>query len=77
MATLQGTYRAKKDDQTYTYEVTWRPGGEILPWDAKVRLGPQLIGLPSGQVHVRPGNSLDEIVRRDVEYAIEHRLSLE
>lgn len=74
MTKLQGKYRAKRDDQTYTYEVSWRPAGHFAAWDAKVRLDNQLIGLPSGQVEVSRVDPLDETIRHEVEQAIEHRL---
>ena len=75
MPTLRGTYTAKRDGQTYGYEVTWQAGSAHVAWQAKVRLGDTIVALPSGSVPAAAG--VAEAVRRDVETAIEQRISME
>jgi len=77
MRKLEGAYKAKRDDQTYAYEVTCHVFGHTALWEAKVRLLNQLIGLPCGEVLAPAGVSLAGAVKSEVEAAIEHRLALE
>lgn len=75
MPTIRGTYKAKRDGQTYGYEVAWQAGSARVSWHAKVRLGDTIVALPSGAVPAAP--DVAEAVRRDVETAIEQRISME
>ena len=78
MPKLEGSYTAKRDAQNYAYEVTWRMTGQTTQWEAKVRLNEQLVGIPSGQVLVPPaGGDLTGALRREIESAIEHRMTID
>lgn len=77
MPKLEGSYTAKRDAQIYTYEVTWRLAGHTTQWEAKVCLNDQLVGIPSGQVLIPGGVDLTAAMRREVESAIEHRMSID
>jgi len=77
MRKLEGAYKAKRDDQTYAYEVTCHVFGHTALWEAKVRLLNELVGLPCGEVVTAGGASLAGAVKSEVEAAIEHRLVLE
>jgi len=74
---LEGRYTAKRDAQIYAYEVTWRLTNHLTQWEAKVRLNDQLVGIPSGQVLVPGGVDLTGALRREVESAIEHRMTVD
>jgi hypothetical protein len=75
MPKAHGTYTAKRDAQTYAYEVTWRGGDQSIVWDAKVRLNNQLVAVPIGQVVPSQGLDPAAVVKQEIESAIEHRLS--
>lgn len=77
MPKMEGSYTAARDSQKYTYEVTWRPAGASTHWEAKVRLNDQLVAIPSGQVLAAEETDLIAALRREVESAIEHRISLD
>jgi hypothetical protein len=75
MPKAHGTYTAKRDSQTYAYEVIWRGGDQSIVWDAKVRLNNELVAVPIGQVALSQGLDPAAIVRQEIESVIEHRLS--
>jgi len=76
MKKLEGAYKAKRDHQTYAYEVTCHFIGRIALWEAKIRLRDELVGMPCGEV-LTPEGDLAGVVKLDVEAAIEHRLVME
>jgi hypothetical protein len=77
MDQFKGMYKAKRDEQTYSYVVTCWAIGRTALWEAMIRLGDQLVGMPSGEVTSPGGVDLTGAVRLEVESAIEHRLSVE
>lgn len=77
MRKLEGAYRAKRDDQTYAYEVTCWIIGHTALWEATIRLRDQLVGMPCGEVLARGGVGLAGAVKLEVEAAIEYRLVME
>lgn len=77
MPKLEGSYTAKRDAQIYAYEVTWRLTGQTTQWEAKVRLNEQLVGIPSGQVLVPGGRDITGALQREIESAIEHRMTID
>lgn len=77
MRKLEGSYKAKWDDQIYTYEVTCCVIGHTALWDAKILLGDEVVGMPSGEVLTPGGVDLTGALRFEVESAIERRLSVE
>ena len=77
MRKLEGAYKAKRDDQTYTYEVTYHAIGHTALWEANIRLRDQLVGMPCGEVLTPGGVDLTGAVKLEVEAAIEHRLVVE
>lgn len=77
MRKLEATYKAKRDDQTYAYEVTCCVIGHTALWEAKIRLRDQLVGMPCGEVLTPGGVNLTGAVKSEVEAAIEHRLVVE
>jgi hypothetical protein len=75
MPKSHGTYTAKRNAQTYAYEVTWRGEGRSIVWGAKVRLNNELVALPRGQLMIQAGIDPTTAVWQEVESAIEHRMS--
>ena len=77
MRKLEGAYKARRDHQTYAYEVTCHFFGRTALWEAKIRLRDELVGMPCGEVLSPGGESLAGAVKSEVEAAIEHRLVME
>jgi hypothetical protein len=79
MPTFGGSYKAERDNQTYTYEATWTDNGSTGQWDAVVRRNGELVGRPNGVLLDTKGLAadLERLVRRLVEEAIEHRAGVE
>lgn len=74
---ITGRYRPTRGQERFTYEATWHQSGTVIIWDAQVRLEERLVGLPSGEVLVGGATDLAGLVRREVESAIDHRLTLD
>lgn len=74
---LVGHHRAARGGEQFTYEVAWHESGTVLIWDAKIRLGERLVGMPSGEVLRDGASDPAALVKREVEAAIDHRLTVD
>lgn len=61
----------------YQYEVTWSASGPVIMWSAKVRHAERLVAVPTGEFRLPAGEEIEAGVRAAVEWAIEHRLTLD
>jgi hypothetical protein len=73
---LSGRYRASTGER-YTYEVDWNELGDLILWNAQVREGGSLVGMPSGELPLGLHGELKAALQREVEAAIEQRLAID
>jgi hypothetical protein len=77
--TLKGNYRTRRDGGLkYTYEVKWTDHGKgAIGWLARVRLGEDLKGIPTGLIERPVLVDIRLAIATAVHSAIEDRVSVE